>query len=173
MGVSNPAVYFRPYHAVACVLLLSNHSRINRSSEAGPSAAGVVFVPRRKQRFPRSNIDIDSLSLAVIKFVAESAEEKYILENNSPATHAELITALGKLTEVDIEGYFENRFAEGNGQFIPDTPITREQLATLIKQFADALGKGPRGAWAIRLDYADLEEVSDWAFEGVMFCTLR
>ena len=34
-------------------------------------------------------------------------------------------------------------------------------------------GEGPEGAWAIRLDYTDLDKISDWAMDSVMFCTMH
>jgi hypothetical protein len=35
------------------------------------------------------------------------------------------------------------------------------------------IGKGPIGLWAIDLTYSDLNQVSSWANEGVMYMTLK
>ncbi len=61
----------------------------------------------------------------------------------------------------------------GDGTFRPNDPVTREQAAKIIEAYYDYKGDGPTGEWAIRLDYSDLAEISDWAVEGVMFCTMK
>ena len=54
-----------------------------------------------------------------------------------------------------------------------DDYITREQMAVMMMNCAGYLNKGPQGAWMIRLDFEDLEDISDWAFESVAFCYLK
>ena len=61
----------------------------------------------------------------------------------------------------------------GDGTFRPDEAVTREQTAKIIKSYYDFKGEGPVGAWAIRLDYSDTDQISDWATEGVMFCAMK
>ncbi len=65
----------------------------------------------------------------------------------------------------------ENGIMEGmgNNAFAPDVNITREQMAAAIMRYCVYKEKGPHGAWAVRLDYADLEEASQWAVEPMMF----
>jgi uncharacterized repeat protein (TIGR02543 family) len=58
----------------------------------------------------------------------------------------------------------------GGNRFAPDREITREEAATILLRFARHLGKGPEGAWAARLDFADAGDISDWAVEGAMWC---
>ena len=58
-------------------------------------------------------------------------------------------------------------------EFAPNDNITREQIAAMMFRYAKYKGAAPTGAWAIRLDYADLESVSDYAAEAVMYCTLK
>ena len=65
-------------------------------------------------------------------------------------------------SEKIVKGYFETEFA-------PDDKITREQIATIMFRYAQYKGTAPTGAWAIRMDYADLSEISDWAQEAVMY----
>ncbi|MDR0906580.1 MAG: S-layer homology domain-containing protein [Oscillospiraceae bacterium] len=68
----------------------------------------------------------------------------------------------------------ENGIVEGyDGKFYPDEPISRQDLAVILLRYAELIGKGPVGAWAIRLDYADLDEVSDYAASAVMWTTLK
>ena len=85
--------------------------------------------------------------------------------------------------DVSADSYFANAviWAEQNGivtgisetEFAPNDNITREQIAAIMFRYAKYKGAAPTGAWAIRLDYADLESVSDYAAEAVMYCTLK
>ncbi|MDR1641649.1 MAG: S-layer homology domain-containing protein [Clostridiales bacterium] len=43
----------------------------------------------------------------------------------------------------------------------------------ILFRFAKWQGKGPVGNWAIRLDYPDLNQVSGWASEAVMWTTMK
>ena len=58
-------------------------------------------------------------------------------------------------------------------EFAPNSNITREQIAAIMLRYAKYKETAPTGVWAIRLDYADLAEISDYALEGVMFCKLK
>lgn len=57
--------------------------------------------------------------------------------------------------------------------FAPNANITREQIAAIMFRYAKYKGTAPTGVWAIRLDYADTEDISDRAAEAVMFCNLK
>lgn len=57
--------------------------------------------------------------------------------------------------------------------FAPNENITREQIAVMMYRYAKLTDTAPTGAWAIRLDYSDLTEISDYAAEAVMFCKLK
>lgn len=61
----------------------------------------------------------------------------------------------------------------GNGQFFPDTPITREQAAIMLLRFDDSRGKGPKGAWATAVPYTDAASVVSWASEALMWNVLQ
>ncbi|MDR0904648.1 MAG: S-layer homology domain-containing protein [Oscillospiraceae bacterium] len=61
----------------------------------------------------------------------------------------------------------------GDNKFEPDRAITREELMTILFRFAKWQGNGPVGNWAIHLDYPDLNEVSGWASEAVMWVTMK
>ena len=58
-------------------------------------------------------------------------------------------------------------------EFAPDDNITREQIAAIMFRYAKYKGSAPEGAWAIRLDYNDINDISDWAAEAVMYCKLK
>jgi hypothetical protein len=51
--------------------------------------------------------------------------------------------------------------------------VAREAMAVVLLNAAVYAGKGPVGSWAVRLDYSDLEELSDWAVEGAMWCQMK
>ncbi|MDR1638942.1 MAG: S-layer homology domain-containing protein [Clostridiales bacterium] len=61
----------------------------------------------------------------------------------------------------------------GNNKFEPNRSVTREEMMAILYRFARWQGKGPVGNWAIRLDYPDVNEVSDWAGEAVMWTTMK
>lgn len=58
-------------------------------------------------------------------------------------------------------------------EFAPNDNITREQMATIIYRYAKFKNKGPEGMWAIKMDYTDLRDISDYALDAVMFCKLK
>jgi len=112
-----------------------------------------------------------------------------------PLTRAMLVTVLYRLegepptnksipfADVDMDAYYGNAvsWAKQNGivkgvsetEFAPDDNITREQIAVIMHRYAQFKGIAPTGAWAIRLDYTDLAQISDYAVEGVMYCTMK
>lgn len=61
----------------------------------------------------------------------------------------------------------------GAGQFLPDQAITREQAAVMLLNAAKALNKGPQGAWAVMIPYADASSISAWASEAVMWNVIQ
>ncbi|MFA7195900.1 MAG: S-layer homology domain-containing protein [Anaerovoracaceae bacterium] len=61
----------------------------------------------------------------------------------------------------------------GSGKFAPDAAITREQMAVMLTNYMKLKDRGPVGAWAIQLTYSDLDQISSWAGEGVMFTTMK
>ena len=103
----------------------------------------------------------------------------YRLEGE-PETDAE---KAGFFEDVEKSSYYENAviwaFENGivNGvsetNFAPDRNITREQIAAMLFRFAKFKDKGPVGAWTVRVPYTDLESVSDYAAEAVMFCYMK
>ena len=85
--------------------------------------------------------------------------------------------------DIESGSYYEKAvgWANANGiingvsdtAFAPNANITREQIAAIMFRYAKYKGTAPTGVWAIRLDYADTEDISDWAAEAVMFCKLK
>uniref|UniRef100_UPI00262B3D9E S-layer homology domain-containing protein n=1 Tax=uncultured Flavonifractor sp. TaxID=1193534 RepID=UPI00262B3D9E len=60
----------------------------------------------------------------------------------------------------------------GDGTFGPNDPITREQMAVMLYRYVQNGGGGFTGRWAFPLDYADADQVSDWAYEALCWMTM-
>lgn len=61
----------------------------------------------------------------------------------------------------------------GLGQFLPDTPVTREQALIMLLRYDMARGAGPVGAWAVGIPYTDAVNGSAWASEALMWNVIR
>ena len=62
----------------------------------------------------------------------------------------------------------------GGGLFGPGDPITREQMASMMYRYEQKYGDGGfTGDWMYRLPFADLDQISDWAFEAVAWCNMK
>ena len=55
-------------------------------------------------------------------------------------------------------------YGVGDNKFAPDTPLTREQAATMLSRLADAIGQPLENEEAT---FNDNEEISSWAVEAV------
>lgn len=55
---------------------------------------------------------------------------------------------------------------------MPDSEVTREQMAEIMFRFAKYLDKAPKGSWIINVTYKDKAEISDWAMESAAYCQL-
>jgi len=62
---------------------------------------------------------------------------------------------------------------KSEGVFDPDGIVTREQTAAMVFRYLNCFGKGPQGLWMTDLDYTDKESISEYAFEGVTYCTMK
>lgn len=65
-----------------------------------------------------------------------------------------------------VMGVNENSFA-------PNDPVTREQLTVILYRYLQYHGGGFKGMWMFRLNYDDLAEVSEWAYEAVCYMTMH
>jgi len=65
-----------------------------------------------------------------------------------------------------VEGYSDEAFG-------PEDSITREQLAAILYRYEQHRGGGFKGSWMFRMDYTDLADVSDWAYEAMCWCTMN
>ncbi|MDR1321674.1 MAG: S-layer homology domain-containing protein [Gracilibacteraceae bacterium] len=101
-----------------------------------------------------------------------------------PATRAMLVTALYRLAGFPAtDGIYADLSAEaaawaaktgvtddtGEGSFASDVSITREETATLIFNYARYAGATPGKEPALP-DFADMDQVSVWALDGLRYC---
>lgn len=108
-------------------------------------------------------------------------------------TRAMFVTALGRLCEVNTEryttvsysdvksGYWYSPYVEwassiglvcgvGDGKFAPLDVLTREQMYKVTFELCKLCGYGDSELDDVEIAYADAEEISDWAVDGVRFC---
>ncbi len=67
----------------------------------------------------------------------------------------------------------ENGIVNGvsDTQFAPNSPLTREQMCTMLYRYAQTKGFGFTGLWAYKLEFADVDQIHDWAVEAVSWMT--
>jgi len=69
-------------------------------------------------------------------------------------------------SEKIVSGYSTTSFG-------PMDEITREQLASILYRYEQYKGGGFKGLWMFRMDYVDLADVSDWAYEAMCWMTMN
>ena len=57
--------------------------------------------------------------------------------------------------------------------FGPNDPVTREQLATILYNYAKSKDQGFTGSWMFQLDFTDASSISDWANEAMHWCAMK
>ncbi len=55
--------------------------------------------------------------------------------------------------------------------FSPDDTVTRAQTVTFLYRYEQSTGGGFTGAWAFQLDYSDVGDVPEWAYEAFCWMT--
>ena len=55
----------------------------------------------------------------------------------------------------------------------PGGAVTRQQLATMFYRYEQIGGGGFTGLWAFPLDFADANQVSEYAYEALCWCTMN
>lgn len=114
---------------------------------------------------------------------------------NGTATRAMVVTMVWRLeaepsaskaasfSDVSADAWYANAVAWAsevhavNGTsdttFSPDTPITREQLATILYRYAQAKGEGFVGSWYFLLDAPDADKISEYADEAMHWMVMN
>jgi hypothetical protein len=57
--------------------------------------------------------------------------------------------------------------------FDPSGTVTREQMAQIMFNYATYEKAAPTGSWAVRLDYADVDQISDSAMDAALYCYMK
>ena len=68
----------------------------------------------------------------------------------------------------------ENGIIKGvaDGVFAPGMTVTRAQMAAILYRYDKLCGGGFIGAWAFPLEYADADEIPEWAYEPLCYLTM-
>lgn len=166
---------------------------------AGHKKIAQIISDALSIKLPFSDVTEENWFYDAVTYVYENKLFSGVSDNsfapNAPLTRAMFVTvlhrysgspdAIGDLrfTDVTKGAYYEEAilWATQNGivsgysetEFAPDDYITREQIASILLRLAVKNGTAPQGAWAIRLNYSDLDQVSDYAGDAVMYCTLK
>lgn len=61
----------------------------------------------------------------------------------------------------------------GNGKFGTNDPITREQQASILYRYEQYKGGGFTGMWMMRLEFRDVEEISEYAYEAICWMHMK
>jgi len=61
----------------------------------------------------------------------------------------------------------------GDGRFVPDNPVTRQEFALMLYRYAEATGLDVVVSADFVLDFSDVEEVSTWALEAMHWAVER
>ncbi len=132
----------------------------------------------------------------VISHGLMNGNEKGLFEPDGTVTRAQMVTLLWNLKGKPVVNFYmtysdvseEVWYAEairwatsegivsgcGDGSFGPEDTITREQMATMIYQYEKKYGDGGfTGTWMFRMPFNDLDQISEWAYEGVAWCYMR
>ena len=60
-----------------------------------------------------------------------------------------------------------------DGSFGVDNPITLEQMAVILYRYEQYKGGGFTGLWMFRLNYDDIADISEWAYEAVCYMVMK
>jgi hypothetical protein len=60
-----------------------------------------------------------------------------------------------------------------DGSFGVDNPITLEQMSVILYRYEQYKGGGFKGLWMFRLNYDDIADISDWAYESVCYMVMK
>ena len=60
----------------------------------------------------------------------------------------------------------------GDGAFGPGAIIDRQTMAVMMHRTTDVLGIELNEDWSAMMDYNDLDQVDDWAIEGIAYCSM-
>lgn len=57
-----------------------------------------------------------------------------------------------------------------DGKFCPEQSADRQTVAVILHRFMNYLRADVKSDWSVLLDYADIDDISQWAVEGIAYC---
>jgi len=93
-----------------------------------------------------------------------------------------IVNCIADFDDVDEDKWYtqavcwaaSENIAEGwNGNFYPMSAVTREQLAAILYRYEQSRGGGFTDEWIFPMEYADLDEISDWAYEAMCWMNMN
>lgn len=63
--------------------------------------------------------------------------------------------------------------ADDDKHFEPDETVCREELASVLYRYEQLQDGGFEGNWMFRMDYEDVEEISEWAYEPMCWMVMK
>lgn len=127
---------------------------------------------------------IQSLAAVLdVKFASQDTTSEWgIQAEPQEFYHADLKALTESFSDIDADASYAEAVAwalengivngRGDGTFGPDDVIDRQTMAVMIQRAADALDLRLQESWSVVLDYNDLDQVSDWAIEGIAYCSM-
>ena len=97
-------------------------------------------------------------NLSTTPYASVVAEGPAVTAGEDLLTRAERVSALHQ---------------NGENQFGPEDPVTREQMALILNRYAQNNDQGFTGAWAFPLGYSDASQISEYAYEAVCWMTMK
>ena len=146
-----------------------------------------------------TDVPADAWYASAVEYVAENGIMNGVGDNlfdpEGSLTRAMFVTMLYRMegepaivaqqtfSDVASDAYYAQAvaWAHENGvvngvsetEFDPDAPIAREQMAAMMYRTAQYHGQGFEGLYAMQLEYPDAAEISEYAVEAVMWCTMN
>ena len=124
-----------------------------------------------------------------------SGEESDTLQPDAPVTRAMLCTVLWRHEGMPVVNYLMQftdfsqdkwysealRWAaamgivtgEPDGALYPNEPMSRQDMATILYRYVQYKGEGFVGMWMFRLNYSDVAEIAEYAYEPLCWMTMH
>ena len=146
---------------------------------------------------PFTDVPPESMYYPAVKYVSEAGLFRGVSADRfdivSPFSRAMFVTVTGRLFDVDAAQYDWNSFRDvsagnwyspyvawaaaegivngmGDGLFLPESPLTREQMYKITALCGRRLGIGKEPGPDALKGCPDLDQVSSWALDGTAWC---
>ena len=172
-------------------------AEFKKKSSSSGGGEGVSSEPAAKPRHPFVDVAKtawydDAVQWAWENKVTDGVDDTHFAPN-STATRAQMVTFLWRVAGSPKAGIRETPFedivkgswyydavlwayekgiTDGTSEthFSPSLPVTRSMVAAFLYRYEKSIGGGFKDLWAFELDYPDVEDVPEYAYEP--FCWL-